>query len=114
MRVVSLLLAATEIVAALGLADALVGVSHECDWPPEVATKPRVTHCEIHGNALSSDETDAWVKSRLATAASLYTIDEPALRTLAPDVILTQGLCDVCAPALDDVTALAARLPSPP
>ena len=114
MRVVSLLPAATEIVAALGLVDDLVGVSHECDYPASVTTKPRVTHCTIHGNALTSDATDAWVKEKLREAGSLYTIDEAQLRTLAPDIILTQGLCDVCAPSFDSVTVVAARLPGPP
>ena len=114
MRVVSLLPAATEITAALGLLDQLVGVSHECDYPAAVASKPRVTHCTIHGNELPSDATDAWVKEQLRTAGSLYTIDEAQLRTLAPDVILTQGLCDVCAPSFDSVTTVAARLPGPP
>jgi iron complex transport system substrate-binding protein len=114
MRVASLLPAATEIVAALGMVDALVGVSHECDYPAVVAGKPRVTNCTIHGNGLTSASTDAWVKEQLATNGSLYTIDEEQLRTLAVDVILTQGLCDVCAPSLESVAAVAARLPGPP
>jgi iron complex transport system substrate-binding protein len=113
-RVVSLLPAATEIVAALGMADTLHGVSHECDYPSAVNAKPRVTHCEIHGNAQASDAIDRWVRERLARTGSLYTLDEAALRTIAPDLILTQGLCDVCAPSYDSVAALAATLPGPP
>ena len=61
MRVVSLLPAATEIVAGLGMLDSLVGVSHECDHPAEVNRKPRVTRCAIHGNQLDSAEIDRWV-----------------------------------------------------
>ena len=114
MRVASLLPAATEIVAALGRLDDLVAVSHECDFPPEVATRPRVTHCEVHGAGLSSEQVDRWVRDRLPAAGSLYTLDESRLRGLAPELIITQGLCDVCAPALDTVAALAARLPGPP
>jgi iron complex transport system substrate-binding protein len=114
MRVVSLLPAATEIVAALGRLDDLVAVSHECDFPPEVTVKPRVTRCEIHGNALPSGEIDRWVRNELHTQRTLYTMDEPLLRDLAPDVILTQRLCDVCAVGYDSVTALAATLPGPP
>ncbi len=114
MRVVSLLPAATEIVAALGRADDLVAVSHECDFPPEVAAKPRATRCDIHGNRLPSAEIDAWVRARLHDAGTLYTMDESLLRTLAPDVILTQKLCDVCAVGWDSVTAFAATLPGPP
>jgi len=114
MRVASLLPAATEIVAALGMTDALVGVSHECDYPPEVADRPRVTNCPIHGNALPSDAIDRWVTETLATSGTLYTLDEEALRRLRPDVILTQRLCDVCAVGYTTVTAFAATLPGPP
>jgi iron complex transport system substrate-binding protein len=113
-RTVSLLPAATEIVGALGLLDQLVGVSHECDHPAEANARPRVTHCEIHGRGLSSAEIDRWVSGRLRAGESLYTIDEPLLRRLAPDLILTQRLCDVCAPAYGSVAALAAALPSRP
>lgn len=114
MRVVSLLPAATEIVAALGRTDALVAVSHECDHPPEVARLPRATRCAIHGNTLPSDAIDRWVGETLATTGTLYTMDKPLLRQLRPDVILTQRLCDVCAVAWDGVTAFAASLPGPP
>lgn len=106
--------AATEIIAALGMVDALVGVSHECDFPPAVRAKPRVTRCEIHGNALPSAEIDAWVTRQLAAAGTLYTMDEPLLRRLAPDVIVTQRLCDVCAVGWETVNAFAATLPGPP
>jgi iron complex transport system substrate-binding protein len=113
-RTVSLLPAATEIVGALGLLGQLLAVSHECDYPPEAATKPRMTHCEIHGKELPSAEIDHWVSERLRTGESLYTLDETLLRELAPDLILTQKLCDVCAPAYGSVAALAAALPSRP
>jgi len=73
-----------------------------------------VTHCEIHGKGLLSVEIDRWVSDRLAAGDSLYTLDEQALRELSPDLILTQKLCDVCAPAYGSVAALAATLPSRP
>jgi iron complex transport system substrate-binding protein len=114
MRVVSLVPAATEIVAALDMTDALVGVSHECDWPDAVRAKPRITRCDIHGNTLPSAETDRWVRERLRDGASLYTLDEATLRALEPDVILTQRLCDVCAVGYGSVLAFAATLPGPP
>ncbi len=114
MRVVSLLPAATEIVAALGLSDSLVGVSHECDYPPEVNEKPRVTRCEIHGKGLPSAEVDRWVNARLSSKGTLYTIDEPLLRRLEPDVIVTQQLCDVCAIDYASVVATANSLPRKP
>src|SRR5216117_3438802 len=114
MRVVSLLPAATEIVAALGMLDQLVGVSHECDYPLEVQAKPRVTHCAIHGGALASEEADRWVSDALAAAGTLYSMDEALIRRLQPDVIITQRLCDVCAVGYESVTAFAATLPGPP
>jgi iron complex transport system substrate-binding protein len=113
-RTVSMLPAATEIVGALGLMDQLVAVSHECDHPEEAHHRPRITHCEIYGQGLPSVEIDQWVSARLAAGDSLYTLDEPTLRGLAPDLILTQKLCDVCAPAYGSVAALAATLPSTP
>src|SRR5207249_2337487 len=114
MRVVSLLPAATEIVAALGMLDQLVGVSHECDYPVEVQAKPRVTRCAIHGGALASEEVDRWVSATLAGTGTLYTLDEALVRRLEPDVLITQRLCDVCAVGYGTVTAFAATLPGPP
>ena len=113
-RTVSMLPAATEIVGALGLIDQLLAVSHECDHPEEANRRPRITHCEIYGQGLPSAEIDQWVSARLAAGESLYTLDEPTLRDLAPDLILTQKLCDVCAPAFGSVAALAATLPTNP
>ena len=92
MRVISLLPAATEIVASLGMLDALLGVSHECDYPEEVSCKPRVTHCEIHGAGLPSAEVDRWVRERLHAIGTLYTMDEDLVHRLRPDAILTQRL----------------------
>src|SRR5438034_11323173 len=114
MRVVSLLPAATEIVAALGMLDHLVGVSHECDYPLEARTRPRVTHCGIHAGALAGEEGDRWVSDALAAAGTLYSMDEALIRRLQPDVIITQRLCDVCAVGYESVTAFAATLPGPP
>jgi iron complex transport system substrate-binding protein len=113
-RVVSMLPAATEIVFALGLGDDLVAVSHDCDHPAAVRDKPPITHCEIHDASLSSGEVDAWVRETLEEQGTLYTIDEPLLRRLEPDVILTQQLCDVCAPSYGSVEHLAATLARPP
>lgn len=114
MRIVSLLPAATEIVGVLGQLDGLVGVSHECDYPPEVNAKPRVTHCPIHEAGLSSAEIDRWVRETLASTGTLYSLDEPLLRRLEPDIILTQRLCDVCAVGFGSVQAFAATLPNHP
>jgi iron complex transport system substrate-binding protein len=113
-RTVSLLPAATEVVGALGLMDQLLAVSHECDYPEEANHRPRVTFCEIHGKGLPSAAIDRWVAERLRTHGTLYTLDEAKLRELAPDLILTQRLCDVCAPSFGSVAALAQALPSRP
>ncbi len=113
-RTVSMLPAATEIVGALGLMDQLVAVSHECDYPEEANRLPPVTQCEIHGQGLPSEEISRWVSDRLSAGGSLYTLDEPALLDFSPDLILTQRLCDVCAPAYGSVAARAAALPSRP
>jgi iron complex transport system substrate-binding protein len=113
-RIVSLLPAATEIAAALGMMDQLVGVSHECDYPNEASKRPRVTHCPVHNAGLTSGEVDEWVRRALRENGTVYTIDEPLLRELRPDVILTQKLCDVCAVGYGTVARLAESLPGPP
>lgn len=113
-RIVSLLPAATEIAAALGLMDQIVGVSHECDFPNEANTRPRVTHCPVHNAGLTSGEVDQWVRRALRDNGTIYTIDEPLLRELRPDVIVTQKLCDVCAVGYGTVVRMAETLPGPP
>jgi iron complex transport system substrate-binding protein len=113
-RIVSLLPAATEIAAALGLMEQVVGVSHECDFPGEANERPRVTHCPVHNAGLTSGEVDEWVRRALRENGTIYTIDEPLLRELWPDVILTQKLCDVCAVGYGTVARLADTLPGPP
>jgi iron complex transport system substrate-binding protein len=114
MRIVSLLPGATEIVCALGLSDALVGVSHECDYPPEVRLRPVVTRSRLP-SGLTSGEIDAAVRAMAtADAHSLYYLDRDLLAELAPDLLLTQQLCGVCAIAEDDVRATVAGLPNLP
>jgi iron complex transport system substrate-binding protein len=113
-RIVSLLPAATEIAATLGLMDEVVGVSHECDFPHEANTRPRVTHCPVHNAGLTSREVDEWVRRAVHENGTIYTINELLLRKLRPDVILTQKLCDVCAVGYGTVARLAESLPGPP
>ncbi|HEU5246963.1 MAG TPA: ABC transporter substrate-binding protein, partial [Candidatus Udaeobacter sp.] len=113
-RIVSLLPAATEIAAALGLMDQVVGVSHECDFPKEANARPRVTHCPVHNAGLASAEVDQWVRRALRNNGTIYTIDEPLLRDLRPDIILTQKLCDVCAVGYGTVARLAETLAGSP
>ena len=113
-RIVSLLPAATEIAAALGLMDQVVGVSHECDFPEQASQRPRVTRCPVHDAKMASCEVDEWVRRALHNNDAIYTIDEPLLRKLQPDVILTQKLCDVCAVGYGTVARLAQTLPRLP
>ena len=113
-RIISLLPAATEIVAALGLMDEIVGVSHECDFPDVANTCPRVTRCPVHDAGLTSREVDEWVRRALRENGTIYTIDDSLLRKLRPGVILTQKLCDVCAVGYGTVARLAETLPGPP
>jgi iron complex transport system substrate-binding protein len=97
-RIVSLLPSATEIVCALGLAERLVAVTHECDHPPVVVSRlPRLTSDRLAASARGSREIDAAVRSALSDGHGLYRLDDAALATLEPDLILTQELCRVCA-----------------
>jgi iron complex transport system substrate-binding protein len=113
MRIVSLLPSATEIVCALGLEDSLVGVTHECDYPPFVKGLPKVTRTLIPHDATSA-EIDQLVRERLATSRALYTLDMEILESLRPDLLVTQALCDVCAVAEEEVRAAACTLPGQP
>jgi iron complex transport system substrate-binding protein len=98
MKVVSLLPSATEIVFALGLGDSLVGVTDECDFPPEAVTKPVVSRSALpQGRPLSAREIDQAVRGKLDAKEPLYVLDTDLLRRERPDVVLTQDLCRVCA-----------------
>jgi iron complex transport system substrate-binding protein len=107
MRIVSLLPSTTEIVCALGLEDALAGITHECDYPASVLDKPRLTASRISQETMTSAEIDHAVRSQLDGHGSIYDLDEVRLRELNPDLILTQELCDVCAVSYQTVQRAA-------
>ncbi len=107
MRIVSLLPSATEIVCALGLADELVGISHECDWPSEIAGTPVMTRSVSEHRAASSREIHRMVEDSIHGGSSLYQLDEEALAAAEPDLILTQELCAVCAVSYRQVNEVA-------
>jgi iron complex transport system substrate-binding protein len=98
---------------ALGLGDQVVAVTHECDYPPEATDKPHLTRSLVP-EGLSAGQIDAEVRRLTGEGRHLYELDEPALRALDVDLIVTQAVCEVCAVSYDDVVAVAARLPSRP
>jgi iron complex transport system substrate-binding protein len=102
-RVVSLVPSATEIIAALGLADQIVGRSHECNYPPEAETAPVVSASRVDTAELSSADIDRAVRDALADGRPLYAVDAELLERLAPDLIVTQDLCEVCAVSSGEV-----------
>jgi iron complex transport system substrate-binding protein len=108
MRIVSLLPSATEILFALGLDREIVGVSHECDFPPRARTKPVVIHSRLPHHA-SPAEIDRLVSEYVHRGESLYAVDAEVLEALAPDLIITQDLCHVCAASPDDLATAIAR-----
>ena len=113
MRVVSLLPSATEILFALGFDREIVGVSHECDFPPRAKTKTIVIHSRIDKDA-GPLEIDRQVREYVARGESVYAVDAEALQALAPDLIVTQDLCHVCAASPDDLASALAKFDTRP
>jgi iron complex transport system substrate-binding protein len=101
-------------VCALGLADQLVGITHECDYPESVRHKPVVVRNALDLSTLSVGDIDRAVSERIGSGASLYQVDEALVRKLQPDLILTQNLCQVCAPSGNEVSRLLQSLSRPP
>lgn len=110
MRIVSLIPSATEIIGELGLTDNLVGRSCECNWPPSILNTAVVSLSRVDSLQLSGAQIDAQVRSALGDGKELYSIDEEVLRQLAPDVIITQDLCQVCAVSSDNICDVGARV----
>ena len=113
-RIVSFLPSATEMACALGLGDQLLGITHECDHPPEIRDKPIVVRSVLPTERMSQREIDTAVTERLRNGLSLYQVDESLMRAIAPDLILTQDLCQVCAPSGNEVAQLLHTLPTKP
>jgi iron complex transport system substrate-binding protein len=113
MRIASLVPSSTELLFALGLGDAVVAVTHECDHPPEAAARAHLTRSVVP-DGLSAAGIDAAVRERTAAGLALYELDEPRLAGLEVDLIVTQAVCEVCAVSFDDVVAAAGRLPKRP
>jgi iron complex transport system substrate-binding protein len=113
MRIVSLLPSATEILFALGVGDDVVGVTHECDYPPDARKKPHLTRSSLPAG-LTSAEIDRHVRTNVHSGSSLYALDADLLERLAPDLIVTQELCAVCAVSYEIVADAAKRLSGDP
>jgi iron complex transport system substrate-binding protein len=113
-QIVSFLPSGTEMACALGLSDQLVGITHECDYPPEVRGKAIVVRKALPIETMSQREIDVAVSERMREGRSLYEVDEKLLQELAPDLILTQNLCQVCAPSGNEVSQALNLLPKKP
>jgi len=113
MRIASLVPSATEMLFALGLGRDVVGVTHECDYPPEASDLPQLT-ATVLPPGLDAGGIDAAVKKVVGEGRALYTLDEERLAGLEPDLIVTQAVCEVCAVSYEDVVTVAARLPGRP
>jgi iron complex transport system substrate-binding protein len=113
MRIVSLLPSATEILYALGVGDQVVGITHECDFPREVAGKPALIKPRVDPTAAPA-EIDRQVSELVARGESIYAVDADLLASLAPDLIVTQDLCHVCAASPDDLAIALTRFSRPP
>ncbi len=113
MRICSLLPSATEILYALGLGDSVVGVTHECDFPAEAAKKPALIRPRVDPHA-PAGEIDRQVSELVARGESIYAVDAELLRSLEPELIVTQDLCHVCAASPDDLATALTRLPKNP
>lgn len=114
MRIASLLSSATEIVYELGLQARLVAISHECDWPPEALTLPRLSRVRFDPAGLTSAEIDAEVRRCMLEHGSVYEVDTRALAEARPDLVLTQAVCEVCAVPTASVHEAVAGLDRPP
>ncbi len=110
MRIVSLLPATTEILYAIGAGDSVVGVTHECDFPPAAATKPKLIRPRVDPTARPA-ELDRQVREFIERGESIYAVDAELLTSLAPDLIVTQDLCHVCAASPEDLASALSRLP---
>lgn len=114
MRICSFLPSTTEIVCALGLEENLVGITHECDYPPEVRSKPITIKSRLDTKKLSSEKIDQYVSDKAKKGKSIYMVDLEELKKAAPDIIFTQDLCEVCAVSGDEVVQASEVLSKSP
>jgi iron complex transport system substrate-binding protein len=113
MRICSLVPSATETLYALGLGDSVLGITHDCDFPPEVTTEPVLIKPRVDPQAPQA-EIDRQVRELVSRGESIYGVDADLLRSISPDLIVTQDLCQVCAASPDDLATALMRFPNPP
>ncbi len=113
MRICSLVPSATETLYVLGLGDSVLGITHDCDFPPEVTKKPVLIKPRVDVHAPQAD-IDRQVRELVSRGESIYAVDADLLRSLSPDLIVTQDLCQVCAASPDDLATALMRFPTPP
>jgi len=113
-RIVSFLPSATEILYQLGAGDQLVGVTHECDFPEEAKSKPRVIHSSFDPTKMSSNEIDSQVVELMHSGGDIYLVDEQILKEANPDLIVAQGICDVCSPTTKEISKAVSILHNKP
>jgi iron complex transport system substrate-binding protein len=108
-RIASFLASGTEIAVALGLQESIVAISHECDWPPDVLDRPRLSRPRFDPQGMDSGEIDSALRAAMAEHGSVYVVDEELLAEVRPDIVLTQAVCEVCAVPTPGVRALVER-----
>jgi iron complex transport system substrate-binding protein len=113
-RIASFLPSATEILYELGVGDQIVGVTHECDYPEEAKRKPRVIRSSFDHNKMNSKEIDNQISNMMQSCSDIYLLDEQVLKTSSPDLIIGQGLCDVCSPASKEISKAVSILNKKP
>jgi iron complex transport system substrate-binding protein len=114
MQIVSFLPSATEILCELGVGDRVLAVTHECNYPPEVKTKPRVIHSSFDPQKMSSQEIDNKVVELASTGKDIYVLDEQVLKKANPDLIIAQGICEVCSPYTREINRAVTLLGGKP
>jgi len=113
-RIASFLPSATEILYELGAGDQLVGVTHECDYPEEAKSKPRVIKSSFDHTKMNSKEIDNQISNMMQSGSDIYLLDEQVLKKASPDLIIGQGLCDVCSPATKEISKAVSILNKKP
>jgi iron complex transport system substrate-binding protein len=113
-RIASFLPSATEILYELGVGDKIVGVTHECDYPDEAKSKPRVIKSSFDPTKMNSKEIDNQITNMMQSGSDIYLLDEQVLKKASPDLIIGQGLCDVCSPATKEISKAVSILNKKP